>query len=208
MSETLSHWINGQAVAGQSGRTGDVFNPAIGEKIAEVPLASVDEVANVVAAAKAAAPEWAAAPPIRRYINMLHDSAEAKGIQEAWWGRAEDYGIDEPVIRGGLDAFAEAMQLAENETVRVRVEKISICAYMAALEEALTWVWYTPTTYPNTGLGRPIDPEVARRTRPYFRTFFQLCKKHDVTMWNEAETNDHMSDYFKSGFGLGPEDAW
>ncbi len=66
MSATLSHWINGQAVAGQSGRTGDVFNPAIGEKIAEVPLANVDEVANVVAAAKSAAPEWAAAPPIRR----------------------------------------------------------------------------------------------------------------------------------------------
>ena len=66
MSPTLSHWINGQAVAGQSGRTGDVFNPAIGEKIAEVPLASGDEVAKVVAAAKAAAPEWAAAPPIRR----------------------------------------------------------------------------------------------------------------------------------------------
>ena len=66
MSPTLSHWINGQAVAGQSGRTGDVFNPAIGEKIAEVPLAGDDEVANVVAAAKAAAPEWAAAPPIRQ----------------------------------------------------------------------------------------------------------------------------------------------
>ncbi len=66
MSATISHWINGQAVAGQSGRMGDVFDPAIGEKIAEVPLASVDEVAKVVAAAKAAAPEWAAAPPIRR----------------------------------------------------------------------------------------------------------------------------------------------
>jgi malonate-semialdehyde dehydrogenase (acetylating)/methylmalonate-semialdehyde dehydrogenase len=71
MSAILSHWINGQAVAGQSGRTGDVFNPAIGEKIAEVPLASVDEVANVVAAAKAAAPEWAAAPPIRRARVMF-----------------------------------------------------------------------------------------------------------------------------------------
>ncbi|MDA0229805.1 MAG: CoA-acylating methylmalonate-semialdehyde dehydrogenase [Proteobacteria bacterium] len=71
MSATISHWINGQAVAGQSGRTGDVFNPAIGEKIAEVPLASVDEVAKVVAAAKAAAPEWAAAPPIRRARVMF-----------------------------------------------------------------------------------------------------------------------------------------
>ena len=66
MSETLSHWINGQAVAGQSGRMGDVFNPAIGEKIAEVPFASVDEVATAVAAASAAARAWAATPPIRR----------------------------------------------------------------------------------------------------------------------------------------------
>ena len=44
MSETLSHWINGQAVAGQSGRFGDIYNPAIGEKIAEVPFASTGEV--------------------------------------------------------------------------------------------------------------------------------------------------------------------
>jgi len=66
MSETLSHWINGQSVAGGSGRTGNVFNPAIGEKIAEVPFASVDEVARAVAAAKAASPEWASTPAIRR----------------------------------------------------------------------------------------------------------------------------------------------
>ena len=66
MSDTLSHWINGQSVAGASGRTGDVFNPAIGEKIAEVPFASNEEVAQAVAAAKAAAPEWAATPAIRR----------------------------------------------------------------------------------------------------------------------------------------------
>ena len=66
MSDTLSHWINGQSVAGASGRTGDVFNPAIGEKIAEVPFASTEEVAQAVAAAKAAAPEWAATPAIRR----------------------------------------------------------------------------------------------------------------------------------------------
>jgi malonate-semialdehyde dehydrogenase (acetylating)/methylmalonate-semialdehyde dehydrogenase len=63
MSEILNHWINGQAVAGTSGRTADVFNPALGEKIAEVPLASVDEVAQVVAAACAAAVDWAEAPP-------------------------------------------------------------------------------------------------------------------------------------------------
>ena len=66
MTETLNHWINGQAVAGQSGRMGDVFNPAIGEKIAEVPLASADEVGEAVASARAAFVDWSAAPPIRR----------------------------------------------------------------------------------------------------------------------------------------------
>ena len=71
MSEILNHWINGQAVAGTSGRTADVFNPALGEKIAEVPLASVDEVAQVVSAASAAAVDWAAAPPIRRARVMF-----------------------------------------------------------------------------------------------------------------------------------------
>ena len=68
MSETLSHWINGQSGAGGSGRTGNVFNPAIGEKIAEVPFASVDEVARAVAAAKAASPEWAS-PPLQCNIK-------------------------------------------------------------------------------------------------------------------------------------------
>ena len=66
MSETLSHWIDGRSVVGGSGRTGNVFNPAIGEKIAEVPFASVGEVAQAVAAAKAASLEWASTPAVRR----------------------------------------------------------------------------------------------------------------------------------------------
>ena len=151
-----------------------------------------------------------AAPPIRRWLNLLHDNAEAKGIQEGWWGRAEDYGIDQSIINAGLQAFAEAMQLAENDVVRARVEKASICIHMAALEEALTWVWYAPGTYPHSGEDGPPPPEVARRTRPHFRKFFELCKKHGVTMWNEQPpcTIDHMSDFFKANFGLKPDEPW
>ena len=39
--KTISHWIDGRAVAGTSGRTGPVWNPATGEQQAEVDLASV-----------------------------------------------------------------------------------------------------------------------------------------------------------------------
>ena len=62
----IDHFIAGHAVAGRSGRTQDVFNPATGAVTGQVALASVDEVAQAVAAAQAAFPAWADTPPIRR----------------------------------------------------------------------------------------------------------------------------------------------
>ncbi|MEI9979534.1 MAG: aldehyde dehydrogenase family protein [Edaphobacter sp.] len=62
----VHHWVNGQTLAGASGRFGDVYNPATGELQARVALAASDEVATAVAAAAAAFPAWAAQPPLRR----------------------------------------------------------------------------------------------------------------------------------------------
>jgi malonate-semialdehyde dehydrogenase (acetylating) / methylmalonate-semialdehyde dehydrogenase len=62
----LSHYVAGARVAGRSGRFADVFNPATGTAEKRVPLASADEVAEVVALAKAAWPAWAKTPPLRR----------------------------------------------------------------------------------------------------------------------------------------------
>ena len=50
----ISHWIDGQSVAGESGRTGPVFNPAQGVQTGEVDFASVEEVDRAVRAAKEA----------------------------------------------------------------------------------------------------------------------------------------------------------
>ena len=50
----ISHWIGGRLVPGTSGRTGPVYNPAIGEQTGAVDLASVEEVDAAVAAAKEA----------------------------------------------------------------------------------------------------------------------------------------------------------
>jgi len=56
--ERIHHHIAGKQVAGESGRHGDVFNPATGEKTHEVDFASTDEVGAAVSAAAAAAPAW------------------------------------------------------------------------------------------------------------------------------------------------------
>jgi malonate-semialdehyde dehydrogenase (acetylating) / methylmalonate-semialdehyde dehydrogenase len=67
----IGHVINGQLVAGTSGRQQSVFNPATGVVSGHVALASSAEVAQAVAAAQAAFPAWADAPPLKRARVMF-----------------------------------------------------------------------------------------------------------------------------------------
>jgi malonate-semialdehyde dehydrogenase (acetylating) / methylmalonate-semialdehyde dehydrogenase len=62
----ISHWIGGQTVQGESGRTGPVYNPALGVQTGEVDFASVEEVDRAVAAAKEAFDGWRAVSLSRR----------------------------------------------------------------------------------------------------------------------------------------------
>jgi malonate-semialdehyde dehydrogenase (acetylating)/methylmalonate-semialdehyde dehydrogenase len=62
----INHWIGGARVAGSSGRTGPVFNPATGEQTGAVDFASVEEVDAAVQAAKQAFPAWRALSLARR----------------------------------------------------------------------------------------------------------------------------------------------
>src|ERR671933_885456 len=56
----INHWIGGKRVAGQSGRTRPVYNPATGQQTGAVDFADVDEVNLAVATAKEAFPAWRA----------------------------------------------------------------------------------------------------------------------------------------------------
>jgi malonate-semialdehyde dehydrogenase (acetylating) / methylmalonate-semialdehyde dehydrogenase len=54
----INHWIDGGSFAGESGRTGPVYNPATGVQTGAVDFASVEEIDRAVQAAKRALPEW------------------------------------------------------------------------------------------------------------------------------------------------------
>ncbi|MBA85278.1 CoA-acylating methylmalonate-semialdehyde dehydrogenase [Thalassobius sp. S69A] len=69
--QEICHFINGQHVKGTSGRFAEVFNPATGEQIAKVPLATPAEMDAAIAAAAKAQPEWAATNPQRRARVMM-----------------------------------------------------------------------------------------------------------------------------------------
>ena len=70
--QRISHWLDGKAVEGTSGRSGPVFNPATGEQTAAVDFASIDEVDAAVAIAKAAFPAWRATNLSRRAEVMFN----------------------------------------------------------------------------------------------------------------------------------------
>jgi malonate-semialdehyde dehydrogenase (acetylating)/methylmalonate-semialdehyde dehydrogenase len=78
----ISHWIGGNSVPGESGRSGPVYNPALGVQTGEVDFATAKEVGRAVAAAKDAFPAWREVSLSRRQELMfrirqlVHDRLE------------------------------------------------------------------------------------------------------------------------------------
>lgn len=76
--KNIQNYINGEWVDSGADTFGDIWNPALGEKIASVPYGTALDVDQAVAAAKAAFPEWRATPPLSRarYLFRLKDAFE------------------------------------------------------------------------------------------------------------------------------------
>src|SRR5216110_615022 len=62
----IQHFIDGKRADAKSGRWGDVFNPATGEKVRRVALGGAGEIDAAVQSAAKAFPGWAATPPLSR----------------------------------------------------------------------------------------------------------------------------------------------
>src|SRR5690606_16832539 len=69
--ESIRHWIGGRAVAGVSGRTAPVYDPARGAPVAEVPLASAAEVGDALKVAREAADAWGSSTLSTRVAAMF-----------------------------------------------------------------------------------------------------------------------------------------
>ena len=148
-----------------------------------------------------------AAPPIRWFINLIHEKGEAirdGGCSPPTPRSPEKLGMDERVREAGLKAFQEAMRLADNEAVRARVEKLSICAYALAITDAYD---YAERLQWKLEKG-PMGPDLARRTRPYARRLFELCKKHGVTHWAEKWPLEVVGGQLRPAYGLKEDETW
>jgi malonate-semialdehyde dehydrogenase (acetylating) / methylmalonate-semialdehyde dehydrogenase len=69
--QPINHWIGGKRVPGESGRSGPVYNPALGRQTGVVDFASPEEVDRTVQTAREAFPAWRAMSLSRRTEMMF-----------------------------------------------------------------------------------------------------------------------------------------
>ena len=66
----IQHFVNGKVFKGSSKKTSKVFNPATGEQISEVNLASKVDLDLAVQKAKEAFIDWSNKPPVQ--LSLIH----------------------------------------------------------------------------------------------------------------------------------------
>ena len=109
-----------------------------------------------------------AAPPIRRFIDLVHNHYRDIKIHHIKW-KPHGLPVDEAVAATGVNLFVEALKLAKSDSIKARVEKASICAYRAAVDPIF-----------KLDEDAEVDPAVAERMRPLVKEFFRLCKTYGI----------------------------
>lgn len=132
---------------------------------------------------------------VQRLVSLNYDQARTHGFQPDFT-TAADFAVDESTARVGLEAFAEAMDLAEDATIRARVEKASLTALRVAIEP----LW-------NRSEPSQVDPAVLEKLRPLAAQFFRLGRKHNLIMVEEHGSLEQYMARVRGLYGLGKDDA-
>lgn len=119
----LQHFINGTLVSGTSGRFSNVYNPCTGEVIAQVPLATREEVRQAIEMAKKAFPQWKALSGgkrgeiVQKFRQLVKENEE-----ELIEIICEESGKTKEDARGEIQRGLESVDLAINAPHMVKGE--------------------------------------------------------------------------------------
>jgi hypothetical protein len=116
-----------------------------------------------------------AARPIIDHLTLIHAGAEKAGHHPGCFPKPDEVGLTPEICRQSRACFQRALALADDDDVRARVEKASICAYRAQFEVGGKW----ETTDGRRRLILP--PELVDLVPEYIR----LCKRYQMTMTAE-----------------------
>ncbi len=116
-----------------------------------------------------------AADTVLEYLVFLHDNAEKREVHPSCFAPPNEIGLDAGVSLEAHEILQRALGLAEDETVRARVEKLTIYTYKALLETTGGFEYKDQRyqfIYP-TEIAGALD------------RYTELCQRHGVTMASE-----------------------
>ncbi len=175
----LKQFIGGEWVDSSSGETMEVLNPATGEVIAEVPVATAEDVDSAVQAAIKAWSEWQWKTPKDRMelllalADIVDENAEelarleSQNVGKPWWVAKDEPGAISDTLRFFAGAARNlegksAGEYVEGYTSMIRREPLGIVAGICP--------WNTRCTWP-CGRSGPRSPPATSRSssRPSIR---------------------------------------
>ena len=113
----ISHFINGKIYTEKNARTGKIFNPAIGEQIAEVELASKATVDMAIESSAKAFLHWSKTTPIKRArILSKYKDLLIKNMDEIAVMVSEQHGKTIPDAKGSIQRGIEVVEYATGIT--------------------------------------------------------------------------------------------
>ena len=121
--EKISHFIDGKTYSSSKSRTGQVFNPAIGEQIAEVELASKETVKLAVESASKAFIKWSKTTPISRSrILSKYKDLIIKNMDKLAELVSSQHGKTIPDAKGSIQRGIEVVEYATGITSALKGE--------------------------------------------------------------------------------------
>ncbi|MGM0365611.1 MAG: aldehyde dehydrogenase family protein [Actinomycetota bacterium] len=135
-------FINNQWVDSESGKTFISYCPATGEELARLPLAGTKDVDKAVAAAKAAAPEWAAMSGDQR-ANLMMRALEIMKKRHRELAEWEAKDVGKPIhetFNTDLPYAFMAMEYFSNKARQIRGDEVPIAGGQTLCYE--TWEPY------------------------------------------------------------------
>ena len=115
--KTINHFIDGKIYSDNKSRKGPIFNPAIGEQIAEVELASKTTVEKAIESSSKAFLKWSKTTPITRSrILSKYKDLLIKNMDELAVMVSEQHGKTIPDAKGSIQRGIEVVEYATGIT--------------------------------------------------------------------------------------------
>ena len=121
------------------------------------------------------------AEPILDYLTWYHDTVDQAGVHPTCFPVESSLVITPETAPKIMAYFQDALQRAQSDAVRARVEKASVCAYRATLSAMEMKLAYAD------GIVKPgiqgLEPDLIER-------YAELAAKYEVAMEGELETTE------------------